>query len=142
MEVAHERILRWHDVAQHIDAGVRLEAAGPERTLATAFVDGSFFRFARRGRANCRAKPSPACMTSARPFPVLQSQIMFTWRYTSLPSPPSSLALAVGILLGVAVSGKVSDATESFEEAERDRLRQDLRRERVARLRQPPARNG
>jgi hypothetical protein len=48
-EVAHERILRWHDVAQHIDAGIRLEAAGPERTLATAFVDGSFFRLRAEG---------------------------------------------------------------------------------------------
>lgn len=48
-EVAHERILRWHDVAQRIDAGVRLEAAGPERTLATAFVDGSFFRLRAEG---------------------------------------------------------------------------------------------
>jgi uncharacterized protein YndB with AHSA1/START domain len=43
-EVAHERILRWHDVAQRIDAGVRLDEAGPGRTRATAFVDGPFWR--------------------------------------------------------------------------------------------------
>ena len=52
---------------------------------------------------------------------------MFTWRYHVASLAAVFLALAVGILLGVAVSGKVSDATESFEEAERDRLRQDLR---------------
>jgi hypothetical protein len=48
-EVAHERLLRWHDVAQRIDAGVRLDVAGPERTLATAFVDGPFWRLYAEG---------------------------------------------------------------------------------------------
>jgi hypothetical protein len=48
-EVAHERILRWHDVAQRMDAGIRLEAAGPGRTLATAFVEGSFWRLRAEG---------------------------------------------------------------------------------------------
>jgi len=36
------------------------------------------------------------------------------------------LALAVGILLGVAISGKVSDAEQSFERAEIDRLESEL----------------
>jgi hypothetical protein len=48
-EVAHERILRWHDVAQRIDAGLRLEEAGPDRTRATAFVDGPFWRLYTEG---------------------------------------------------------------------------------------------
>lgn len=48
-EVAHERLLRWHDVAQRIDAGVRLEDAGPGRTLATAFVDGPVWRLFAEG---------------------------------------------------------------------------------------------
>ena len=48
-EVAHERILRWHDVAQRLDAGVQLEEAGPGRTRATAFVDGSFWRLYTEG---------------------------------------------------------------------------------------------
>jgi hypothetical protein len=51
---------------------------------------------------------------------------MFTWRYHVASLAAVFLALAVGVLLGVAVSGKVSDATESFAEAERDNLRQDL----------------
>jgi Copper transport outer membrane protein, MctB len=51
---------------------------------------------------------------------------MFTWRYHVASLAAVFLALAVGILLGVAVSGKVSDAAESFEDAERDQLRQDL----------------
>ena len=49
MEVAHERILRWHDVAQRLDAGVRLEEAGSGRTRAIAFVDGSFWRLYTEG---------------------------------------------------------------------------------------------
>jgi uncharacterized protein YndB with AHSA1/START domain len=48
-EVAHERLLRWHDVAQRLDAGIRLEEAGPERTLAIAFVDASFWRLRAEG---------------------------------------------------------------------------------------------
>ena len=51
---------------------------------------------------------------------------MFTWRYHVASLAAVFLALAVGVLLGVAVSGKVSDATESLNEAERDQLRQDL----------------
>jgi hypothetical protein len=50
---------------------------------------------------------------------------MFTWRYHVASLAAVFLALAVGILLGVAVSGKVSDATESFNERERDRLSQE-----------------
>jgi hypothetical protein len=48
-EVAQERLLRWHDVAQRIDAGVRLEDVGPGRTLATAFVEGPFWRLLGEG---------------------------------------------------------------------------------------------
>jgi hypothetical protein len=51
---------------------------------------------------------------------------MFTWRYHVASLAAVFLALAVGILLGVAVSGKVSDATEALGEDERDRLRQEL----------------
>jgi copper transport outer membrane protein MctB len=51
---------------------------------------------------------------------------MFTWRYHVASLAAVFLALAVGILLGVAVSGKVSDATEGLEQDERDRLRQEL----------------
>jgi hypothetical protein len=52
---------------------------------------------------------------------------MFTWRYHVASLAAVFLALAVGILLGVAVSGKVSDATESLDAAQRDQLRNDLR---------------
>lgn len=51
---------------------------------------------------------------------------MFTWRYHVASLAAVFLALAVGILLGVAVSGKVSDATESLNAAERDRLGREL----------------
>jgi hypothetical protein len=48
-EIAPETTLRWHDVAQGIDAGVRLNDAGPSRTRATAFVDGPFWRLLAEG---------------------------------------------------------------------------------------------
>ncbi|MGH3117047.1 MAG: copper transporter [Gaiellales bacterium] len=51
---------------------------------------------------------------------------MFTWRYHVASLAAVFLALAVGILLGVAVSGKVSDATEALNADERDRLSQEL----------------
>jgi Copper transport outer membrane protein, MctB len=51
---------------------------------------------------------------------------MFTWRYHVASLAAVFLALAVGILLGVAVSGKVSDATEALNEDERNRLREEL----------------
>jgi hypothetical protein len=48
-EVAQGRLLRWHDVAQRLDGGVRLDDAGPDRTRATAFVDGPFWRLFAEG---------------------------------------------------------------------------------------------
>jgi Copper transport outer membrane protein, MctB len=51
---------------------------------------------------------------------------MFTWRYHVASLAAVFLALAVGILLGVAVSGKVSEATEAFNADERKRLRAEL----------------
>jgi hypothetical protein len=48
-EVTEGRTLRWHDVAQRIDAGVRLDEVGPGRTRATAFVDGPFWRLVAEG---------------------------------------------------------------------------------------------
>ena len=41
--------LRWHDVQQGIDAGVELANAGPDRTRATTFVDGPFWRLLAEG---------------------------------------------------------------------------------------------
>ncbi len=43
-EVADGLELRWHDVQQGFDAGIRLANAGEERTLATAYVGGSAWR--------------------------------------------------------------------------------------------------
>jgi hypothetical protein len=51
---------------------------------------------------------------------------MFTWRYHVASLAAVFLALAVGILLGVAVSGKVSAATKRLNADERDRLRQEV----------------
>jgi uncharacterized protein YndB with AHSA1/START domain len=48
-EVARGRMLRWHDVAQGIDAGIRLDDVDPGRTRATAFVDGPFWRLFAEG---------------------------------------------------------------------------------------------
>ena len=42
--------LRWHDVKQDLEAGVRLDNAGTGRTRATTFVSGSVASPRRRGR--------------------------------------------------------------------------------------------
>jgi uncharacterized protein YndB with AHSA1/START domain len=47
--VAHRSELRWHDVAQRIDAGVRLAEEGAGRTRATVYVDGPFWRLLAEG---------------------------------------------------------------------------------------------
>ena len=48
---------------------------------------------------------------------------MFTWRYhVALPSPPSSSRSPWGSCSASRFPERSSDATESFEEAERDRL--------------------
>jgi len=48
-EITEGRMLRWHDVAQGIDAGIRLDDIEPGRTRATAFVDGPFWRLLAEG---------------------------------------------------------------------------------------------
>ena len=51
---------------------------------------------------------------------------MFGLRYHVASLAAVFLALAVGILLGVAISGKVAEAEESFERGRMDELEQDL----------------
>ena len=41
--------LRWHDVKQDIEAGVRLDNAGTGRTRATTFVSGPWLRLVTEG---------------------------------------------------------------------------------------------
>ena len=41
--------LRWHDVRQDLEAGVRLDNAGAGRTRATTFVSGSWLRLTTEG---------------------------------------------------------------------------------------------
>ncbi|MBD0289998.1 MAG: hypothetical protein ICV74_01985 [Thermoleophilia bacterium] len=48
-EVATGIELSWHDVQQGLEAGVRLANAGPERTLATAWVDAPWWRLVVEG---------------------------------------------------------------------------------------------
>lgn len=55
---------------------------------------------------------------------------MFDFRYHAASLVAVFLALAVGVLLGVAISGKVSDTQESAQQALIDRLNEDLDRER------------
>ncbi len=68
-EVVDGLELRWHDLEQRIDAGIALSNAGAEATLATAFVDGPWWRLAVEG---ARHLPSRAvarlhdlCQTAA-----------------------------------------------------------------------------
>jgi hypothetical protein len=55
---------------------------------------------------------------------------MFDFRYHVASLAAVLLALAVGVLLGVAISGKVSDTQESAQRAINNELRQDLQAER------------
>jgi hypothetical protein len=41
--------LRWHDVKQRLDAGVKLDNAGTGRTQATTFVSGPWLRLVAEG---------------------------------------------------------------------------------------------
>jgi hypothetical protein len=43
------REIRWFDVAQELEAGIRLDDAGPGRTRATAFVDAPLWRLLTEG---------------------------------------------------------------------------------------------
>lgn len=44
--------LRWHDVKQDLEAGIRLDNAGTGRTRATTFVAGGWFRLLAEGARN------------------------------------------------------------------------------------------
>jgi uncharacterized protein YndB with AHSA1/START domain len=48
-EVVQGLELRWHDVAQGIDAGIALASVADDRTRATAFVSGPWWRLAVEG---------------------------------------------------------------------------------------------
>jgi uncharacterized protein YndB with AHSA1/START domain len=41
--------LRWHDVKQEIEAGVKLDNAGTGKTRATTFVEGAWLRLVAEG---------------------------------------------------------------------------------------------
>lgn len=69
--VAAGEELSWHDVQQGVDAGLRLVSRGLERTEATAWVDGPWWRLAAEG---ARTLPRQAllrlhdlCPTAASP---------------------------------------------------------------------------
>ena len=68
-EVAVGLELRWHDVQQGVDAGVRLANAGEERTLATAYVDAPWWRLlvegARDHPRRSLARLHDLCQTAA-----------------------------------------------------------------------------
>ena len=68
-EVADGLELRWHDVQQRFDAGIRLANAGEERTLATAYVDGPGWRLLFEGARDlphrALARLHELCQTAA-----------------------------------------------------------------------------
>jgi hypothetical protein len=61
--------LRWRDVEQDLEAGIRLANSGPGRTRATAYVDGAWWRIAVEGaRSHPRqglARLHALCQTAA-----------------------------------------------------------------------------
>jgi hypothetical protein len=68
-EVAEGLELRWHDVQQRFDAGIRLANAGEGRTLATAYVRGPAWRLLLEGArdlpARALARLHDLCQTAA-----------------------------------------------------------------------------
>jgi uncharacterized protein YndB with AHSA1/START domain len=60
--------LAWHDVAQHLEAGVKLEDEG-RQTKATTFVDGPFWRLLAEGATGlprvAAARLYDLCQTAA-----------------------------------------------------------------------------
>jgi len=61
--------LRWHDVEQSLEAGIRLANSGAGRTRATAYVEGPWWRIAVEGaRSHPRqglARLHALCQTAA-----------------------------------------------------------------------------
>src|SRR6185295_12323714 len=78
----------------------------------------------RKGRARCPRRPSPACTTSATLLPAFE---MFDLRYHLASLAAVFIALAVGILLGVAISGKLSAADNRFAHDRIDQLGDELK---------------
>jgi uncharacterized protein YndB with AHSA1/START domain len=68
-EVALGLELGWHDVQQRLDAGVRLANAGEERTRATTWVHGPWWRLILEGARNLPeqslARLHDLCQTAA-----------------------------------------------------------------------------
>src|SRR5215208_8002868 len=91
--------------------------------MATAWVSGPFWRMYRRVCARCRRRPSPGCRTSATLLPAFE---MFDLRYHLASLAAVFIALAVGILLGVAISGKLSAADNRFAHDRIDQLSEQL----------------
>src|SRR5215208_4863689 len=81
--------------------------------MATAWVSGPFWRMYRRVCARCRRRPSPGCRTSATLLPAFE---MFDLRYHLASLAAVFIALAVGILPGVAISGKLSAADDRIDQ--------------------------
>ena len=73
--------------------------------------------------ARCRRRPSPGCTTSATLLPAFE---MFDLRYHLASLAAVFIALAVGILLGVAISGKLSAADNRFAHDRIDQLSEQL----------------
>src|SRR5215211_5226869 len=73
----------------------------------------------RRECVRCRRRPSPGCTTSATLLPAFE---MFDLRYHLASLAAVFIALAVGILLGVAISGKLSAADNRFAHDRIDQL--------------------
>ena len=68
-QVDHGNGLRWHDLAQRLECGVRLENAGTGRTRATLYVDGPTWRIWIEGASglpeNAAGRLYDLCQTAA-----------------------------------------------------------------------------
>ena len=104
------RRLAWQDVQQRFTATVDLEGDGGQ-TRATRDRRGALVSNAARG---AQARPTGSAHSAACPLPdCCGAQLMFDLRYHVASLAAVFVALLIGILVGVGLTGKVDDAEKN-----------------------------
>ena len=114
----------WHDIQQAFDADIRLEPAPEGNTRATLVVEAPGWRIVAEGLRSSPRQGSPDSMPFARLLPA--SRPMFDLRYHVASLAAVFVALLIGILVGVAMSGKVDDAEKQSLQSDVNRLEAQL----------------
>ena len=65
LDVREPQLVRWQFVADRVEAELRLEEAGPDRTRATLVVEGSWLRVNRSLPRKALSRLHALCQTAA-----------------------------------------------------------------------------